>query len=475
VWPILLIAPPPVQSSPPISLAQDLVRAIARYEAILDRALQKSRGPSISAFRHAFSPIPVAHYGLLCLARALHEKGLQSRFFYGSSENELRDRVSAAMKACPGPILVGISSLTPNWPSVVRLAGYIKSLNAGAKVVVGGPHPSFRAEKCIAEPVVDGVVQFGGESTFLELALWFSKGCVIEELEIPGLVHRGTKPPYSNRGPAGRCQNPLPEEWQTPLYSLLTGEDLRRIASFVVCSRGCPRRCSFCIEGRYWPRSLPRKSVSSVVAELQFLAGEAGQPFVHIADSTFLSDSNYAASVLRTVEADNSLPALSVNVHLADLDDPNSFGLLASEAVIEVLVGLETLSDEGQVSIGRRLSFDDIRDLLSRLRRKARVISAYTMLGLPGEDDSSMDTSANRISSLLQDGLIDCTIPKFFVPYPGTTFFQRPKDFHIAIDEDNLEGFERWHVPRPLCGNVPSTASILSAMRSILTCQSRIL
>ena len=67
------------------------------------------------------------------------------------------------------PDLVGISCMTFQYPTGLRIANFIKKLNPKIKTVFGGYHPTLCSNEVLKEKSIDYVVRGEGEITFVEL------------------------------------------------------------------------------------------------------------------------------------------------------------------------------------------------------------------------------------------------------------------------------------------------------------------
>ncbi|MCP4149343.1 MAG: hypothetical protein GY757_16470, partial [bacterium] len=64
------------------------------------------------------------------------------------------------------PLVVGISGTTPVFNRVLKAAAYVKGIDPGIKVVLGGPHATFTAGEILKKPNVDAVVRGEGDLNF---------------------------------------------------------------------------------------------------------------------------------------------------------------------------------------------------------------------------------------------------------------------------------------------------------------------
>ena len=141
------------------------------------------------------------------------------------------------------PDVVGISALfTPYYREALEVAARVKKRLA-VPVVVGGSHASAAPESLLATSHVDYVIRGEGERPFVELLKHLLGRKSIEE--VPNLAYKRDAEPLFN---------PMTENFpidELPLPDLsdfsLSSYDLAgKPMSFMITSRSCPHKCSFC-------------------------------------------------------------------------------------------------------------------------------------------------------------------------------------------------------------------------------------
>ncbi|RPJ39772.1 MAG: cobalamin B12-binding domain-containing protein, partial [Deltaproteobacteria bacterium] len=97
---------------------------------------------------YPFSEFPKPSYALMSMGAVLKEQGmdvevldlLSTRY----AQKKIEDRVARYQ-----PDLIGITSVTMNFPAAVRILQLCKTLMPGAAAVIGGPHATFMAEETL--------------------------------------------------------------------------------------------------------------------------------------------------------------------------------------------------------------------------------------------------------------------------------------------------------------------------------------
>ncbi len=335
------------------------------------------------------------------------------------------------------PDFVGIGASTLMLPDALAVATVAKDL--GARVVLGGPHPTLHARELLAEHAVDAVISGEGEQSLAELLeRWVGEGS-------------GTPPAgVTWRGPGGRVESGPPrppiadlERLPLPAWDLL---DMRRyMASWgkldhlrpglrgvnLSASRGCPHRCSFCqptLE-RMFGRRLRQRPPEHIVAELRALHRRYGIEGFWFTDDTFTARPRWTRAFCEAYRASGlGLPWGCTS--RADVLDPELLRELADAGLRRLGVGLEAASDrirEGLYAKGT--SVVQVREVLAHARKLGVHGFVFLMLGAPGERLVEMLETIHTAASLPAH---DASF-SLCVPLPGTALHQRLLDDGVAL------------------------------------------
>jgi radical SAM superfamily enzyme YgiQ (UPF0313 family) len=287
------------------------------------------------------------------------------------------DAVIARVLKEKDPDVVGISSLfTPYYREALSVARLAKA-HTRAQVVVGGSHVSADPESVLREPAVDFVVTGEGETALVALlralgsgapaARWFNRGASsepIDELPLPDL------------------SSLRPETYR------LRGKPL----VFLVTSRSCPHRCSFCSVHATFGSRYRRVSVSRVLEEMKLRYREGYRVFDFEDDNlTYYKDE--MKELCREIHREfpegdvelvamNGISYLSLDAELLKLMKAAGFTRLNLALVSSDTSVLETTKRPHTVS--RYL------EVVTEAHRLGFEITSYQILGLPFETRSSM-------------------------------------------------------------------------------------
>ena len=214
---------------------------------------------------------------------------------YGYSFDTIGKKVSES-----GAYLVGVSSLfTPYVGEAIHTAEVVKACLPGAKIVLGGHHPSTMPESVMASAAVDFVIRGEGEVAMPLLAKAISEGRRYDA--IPGLAFR-TNGGTIQINPVARMQNL--DSYPLPATRLVNQEFYRRkngTSTVIVASRGCPMKCSYCCFGDQPEPGYRKKSVDTVIREIGRFADQNKSGFIDFEDENLSLDRRWFLRLLKEI------------------------------------------------------------------------------------------------------------------------------------------------------------------------------
>ncbi|HEX9788481.1 MAG TPA: radical SAM protein, partial [Candidatus Binatia bacterium] len=182
-------------------------------------------------------------------------------YHFGKSFDEI-EREIAELK----PDVVGISSLfTPYYREALQVAAGVKQ-RLNAIVVMGGSHASAVPESLLASPHVDYVIRGEGEKPLVEFLRALQNRTRVDD--VPNLAYKRNGECVFNplQGNFSIDHLPVPDLGDfTPASYTLAGKPL----TFMITSRSCPHKCSFCSVHTTFGTNYQRRSLESVLAEIE--------------------------------------------------------------------------------------------------------------------------------------------------------------------------------------------------------------
>ena len=354
--------------------------------------------------------------GLLCLHGVLRRAGFDSRLFNFSGVGwpQIEQRLARF-----APRLVGVSHFTHNHAASMRLYAVARTALPRAVLVAGGEQVTYLDEAVLARaPGLDAIVRGEGETALVDLARRLKDGSRWQDA--PGLSHRADSgiarnsaaPPVSDLDdcyPVERfvaCEGVRPEE-QFP---------------FLVTSRGCPGRCSFCDTPSFWGTRLRLRSVKSVVAEIRHLMREHGLIYFGFRDDTFTAQRERVRALCTALAAGTPGILWSCQSRVDTLDAKTLLAMKLAGCE-QIQIGVETLDPQAQKLLGKRVDRERLGRTLSLCRQIGIRTSAYLITGVPGQTDASLAPERELIA---HGGLHDAIVSPLCY-YPGTALFGRAR------------------------------------------------
>jgi len=192
------------------------------------------------------------------------------------------------------PDVVASSALaTCNTFTVLRTLETAKKVNSNIKTLVGGQHFTATAQESLETyPEIDFVIRGEGEQTIVELVK------NIEEKKSPSKVNGisfryGGKIIHTPNQPLIRNLDDLPfpgyhfvrEHMKKYHFTMMAGP--KTGYALIEASRGCPHRCTFCSQWRFWGGEWRSKSPKRIADEIEYCYREFDSRFLWLTDDNF--------------------------------------------------------------------------------------------------------------------------------------------------------------------------------------------
>jgi len=297
--------------------------------------------------------------------------------------------------------LVGISAMTPDAHRAYELSRQARAL--GAKVVLGGYHPTFMTEEALRH--CDAVVRGFAETAWPQLLRDYARG----------QLRRIYESPWEEAFTAG---NWIPRR------------DLLRPCAYVASntletSRGCRNQCSFCIVPPMHRGSFVQREIGRIRREIESMpAGPIG-----ILDANPLEDAAFAEQLMPVMSGRNWYTAVSSKV----ISDPGWARRASAAGCRGVVAGFETLDQNALglagKSFNRANSYDEI---CRRLHGEGIAILGCFVLGLDGEGPDAAD----RVIEFVNKSCIDVALYSAYTPFPGTADWRRLQSERRILSTD---------------------------------------
>lgn len=303
-------------------------------------------------------------------------------------------------------------------------------------IVAGGPHPTYYPN-IIEDWPIDALVVGEGDSVFNELieSLLLGK----DAAHIPG-VH--TKQFKNKPGNLVDDLDTLPFSDRELVRDLAPFKYVRLKSFFA--TRGCPFNCAYCFNSAYNAmykgkgKVLRRRSVESLVSEIETVTRDFPTDFIRFGDDTFvMKHDEWVDEFAEKYSARVGLPfyfLINPNLVTEDL-----VGVLKKAGCHSVMMGIETGNERLRKKILDRYVSNDTMLKAFRIFRDFDIkVFSNTMLGLP---DSGLKEDLESLEFTLKcrPCYSGFTV---FTPFPGTKLHQFSRDHgYLRNDDPSVDFF----------------------------------
>lgn len=320
------------------------------------------------------------------------------------------------------PAFIGFSCTTSTFLDGVRISQMAKTLLPGIKTVFGGAHVSALREQILEQfPAVDFIVAGEGEETLFELVT----GNGENPEHIAGLVYRdGDTPVFSGYRknlldldslpfPAYEKLAGYPERYTLPIFNYPKAPNTSCISS-----RGCPYACSYC-DRSVFRRSFRYNSANYLFEHLRYLKERFNIRHINFYDDQFTFNRQRVEEFCNLMIANP--PGMTFNCAVrAEHIDFELLRLMKTAGCWMISLGIET-GDENLLAQHRQnADLAMLADKIRMINRAGIRTKGLLMMGLPGENEKSIQRSMDYVFSLPVD---DFNLSKF-TPFPGSPLYK---------------------------------------------------
>lgn len=347
-------------------------------------------------------------------------------------------------------LCVGFSVMTPQVPKSLHLTKIIKELKPDIKIVWGGAHPTLFSEQVIENEYIDFVITREGEQPMLELIRMLkTKKHNFEDIN--GLVFKKDNKIVSNP-PQGLFKDfeKIMPDWglvdefaRTTMESYNFGE-LDKVI-WVHTGRGCPYRCTFCINNTFFGKTRRIRPIDSIIEEIRQVI-KRFQPTM-----IFLSDENFFINRGKVEEFSRKLKEAKINikwsacsrVNYFDNYDDNFLQMIKKSGCKVISFGAESGSQKCLDYLKKDIKPEQTYNAAVKCVRNGIFPLFSFMIGLPPEKKEDILHTFDLIRKIkkLSDRVGFATM-QILRPYPGGEIYQDCLNY--GFDEPKkLEGWDQ--------------------------------
>lgn len=367
--------------------------------------------------------------GILKVAAALEEQNHEVEVLDLSGIENYLDALSEFVETSEVNCY-GLSSTTPQLPSVVQISQAIRTLRPTARQILGGPHVTLlnsaaawerrhgisegRGERALfALKVAFDVLVAGDGELAVHDALKVDAPCLIDGDDRHGPYFL-TNELYEKTPPPARHLIDLPS-----YHYIIDGCS----ATSLIAQLGCPFACGFCGGRNSKSLRVPRnRSHGSIVAEMEMLHQEYGYTGFMFYDDELNVNARQFIALLNEIQ--RLQDRLGTDFQLRGFVKAELFNEEQARAMFAagfrwLLCGFEAGSPRILKNINKRATLKDNTSAVEAAKGAGLKIKALMSCGHPGESDESIRAIRDWLIAMAIDDF-DCTV---ITPYPGTPYY----------------------------------------------------
>jgi len=359
---------------------------------------------------------------------ALKTAGFDQVRFIDAMTNYIDDEPLAAMIADYNPDVVMATAITPmiyKSQDTLRIA---KSVCPNAVTIMGGIHPTYMYREVLAEaPWVDYIIRGEGEEISVNLLQAIADGTDQRDREaILGIAYLDDAGQViaTPAHPPIRDLNTLTPDWTLLDWDQYIYTPLGVRVAVPNFARGCPFRCRFCSQWKFWRKYRARKP-KQFVDEIEYLVKEHNVGFFILADEEpTISKARFVSLCEELVE--RNLPVhWGINTRVTDvLRDEAELPLYRKAGLVHVSLGTEAAAQLNLNVFRKETTIADNKRAVKLLRDNGIVAEVQYIMGLPSEVPETIEETYR----MARDWGADMTNWNMYTPWPFAELFQDLED-----------------------------------------------
>jgi len=359
---------------------------------------------------------------------ALKTAGFDQVRFIDAMTNYIDDEPLAAMIADYNPDVVMATAITPmiyKSQDTLRIA---KSVCPNAVTIMGGIHPTYMYREVLAEaPWVDYIIRGEGEEISVNLLQAIADGTDQRDREaILGIAYLDDAGQViaTPAHPPIRDLNTLTPDWTLLDWDQYIYTPLGVRVAVPNFARGCPFRCRFCSQWKFWRKYRARKP-KQFVDEIEYLVKEHNVGFFILADEEpTISKARFVSLCEELVE--RNLPVhWGINTRVTDvLRDEAELPFYRKAGLVHVSLGTEAAAQLNLNVFRKETTIADNKRAVKLLRDNGIVAEVQYIMGLPSEVPETIEETYR----MARDWGADMTNWNMYTPWPFAELFQDLED-----------------------------------------------
>jgi radical SAM superfamily enzyme YgiQ (UPF0313 family) len=338
------------------------------------------------------------------------------------------------------PRIIGLSSMTWQFATCVKIVRLIHELLPDTKIAIGGYHATLMYKEISASGECDGIdfiVRGEGEITFRRIVQAMQGQDRLED--IPSLSFRA-KGGFVHNAPGelldlSRIKPPIRDRRRlTWGYHIMN-----RKAEVIETSRGCTRTCNFCSIRHMYGRSFRPFPMERILADIDAIYHHNHCRWIFVADDNFVLAPERVTELCRVIIA-RRYKGLHFVVQadcVTMARNEEMVRLMAEAGFKSIFLGIENISR-------KNLRTANKGDIVAASREAIRICHKYDMMVVGGmifgfPDDGEQEIVDNY--KFLLSAEADTAYCQILTPYPKTGIRQQLLDAGLVTNASNYSRY----------------------------------
>jgi len=318
--------------------------------------------------------------------------------------------------------VLSISCTTPQYYEInggKELAVRLRKQYPNKKLIIGGAHATYYTKELIEDNLFDHIVVKDGEKAFLD---------ILNGKELPKVI---IYPKLSEEE-----MNSYPIPWRDKDYLSKYKYQIEGIdATTAITGKNCPMGCKYCESRR---SGISLFSPERVNAEIESIK-KTGFNSIMFFDDIFALSEERVKELCNVIRPHNITFRCFGHAKLLSRNK-NVIKMLADAGCKEIGFGAES-GDQGILNIvDKGNKVDDIFMTTQNILDAGLNVSAFLMIGLPGESKESIRNTERYIETFANNPRFKFDYSIFF-PYKSTYIREHPEEFDLKIHLDGSLGY----------------------------------
>ncbi len=354
---------------------------------------------------------------------ALKTAGFTEIRFIDAMTNHIEDGELGEQIKAYQPDVVLATAITPMIYKSQSTLKLVKEIAPQAKTIMGGVHPTYMYREVLHEaPWVDYIIRGEGEEITVNLLRAIANGkdqsdrrdiLGIAFLEEGRVVATPAHPPIKDL-------NTLTPDWSLLEWEKYIYTPLNTRVAVPNYSRGCPFRCRFCSQWKFW-RKYRSRTPKHFVDEIEQLVKEHQVGFFILADEEPTINKSRFVALCRELVDRNLGVHWGINTRVTDiLRDEKELPLYRQAGLVHVSLGTEAAAQLNLNLFRKETTIADNKRAVQLLRQNGILAEVQFIMGLPNELPETIEESYR----MARDWQADMTNWNMYTPWPFSELFQ---------------------------------------------------